>query len=342
MGISKVDSSKALELSKKKCLEVLNVFVDLCEKHEITYWLDGGTLLGAIRHGGMIPWDDDIDVCLPEKDYIKALDIIVKFSKEDNPYTAFFHGSGFRFCYDYFGDTSVLVDGIFPARIDLICVKYIPNNQSAIAIDNSWANIASLYFKGYAKHPEQILEEHFHFLPKGKNLIAENERFFSAYQQYMHNSMTLPDSENDLLLYYATNDIFVQRNRQAFNYAWIFPLSTIEFENRMFLAPHNVDMYLKHLYGENYMQLPPEGQRKNHMNFISTSTVDKSIQQLFLIDFYKSGFFNLAHTKKNEMIARKFMKVKTFTKLIIKYSLKGQFSLLKGLIWYSKNKITNN
>src|SRR5690554_4573032 len=127
MKIKKIASSEALRRSKEKCLEVLNVFVDLCERNNLTYWLDGGSLLGAIRHEGMIPWDDDIDVCLPEEDYVKALDLLFEFSKGDNPYLMFFHGSGFRFCYDYFGDASTLVDGIYPARIDLICVKYVKN-----------------------------------------------------------------------------------------------------------------------------------------------------------------------------------------------------------------------
>lgn len=341
MGINKVDSDKALELSKRKCLEVLNVFVDLCERNGITYWLDGGTLLGAIRHGGMIPWDDDIDVCLPEKDYIKALDVLLEYSKEENPYTIFFHGSGFRFCYDYFGDTTVLVDGIFPARIDLVCVKYVQNNENAIAIDKSWVNISSLYYKGYAKRPEQIIEEHFHFLPKGNNLIEENERFFKAYQNYMHESMSLPDTESNLLLYYAVNDIFVQRDRPHLNYSWVFPLSTVVFENRTFSAPKDTHLYLKHLYGENYMQLPPENQRQNHMNFIVTSNIEKWKLRPFLIDFYKSGFFNLVHTKKNKKMAGKVMKIRMFTKLVVKYSLKGQFSLLKGLILYSRNKINS-
>ena len=50
-------------------LRILRVFDAICKKHSLTYWLDAGTLLGAARHGGFIPWDDDIDVMMPLADY---------------------------------------------------------------------------------------------------------------------------------------------------------------------------------------------------------------------------------------------------------------------------------
>lgn len=339
MGIAKVQPSQALALSKQKCLEVLNVLVDLCEKHEITYWLDGGTLLGAIRHGGMIPWDDDIDVCFPAKDYAKILDVLLAYSKEDNPYTIFFHGSEFQFCYDYFGDASVLVDGIYPARVDIICVKYVKDTPEAIAIDKSWVNVAAMYFLGKAKHPEDILEEHFHFLPKGKNLIEENNRFFDAYYTYMQESMQIENYDGRKLAYYYMNDLLVKRDRPHHRYEWIFPLGEVTFENRVFLAPNNQDAYLKNLYGEKYMELPPENQRKTHMNFVAKSDVDKWEWKLFLNDFYKSGFYNFVVTSKNKKIARPLMKIKTFTSLFFRQLIKGNFSMIKGLLWYSLFKL---
>lgn len=55
---------------------LLKIFDKICKKHNITYWLDWGTLLGAVRHNGFIPWDDDMDVCVPRNDYEKLLEIL--------------------------------------------------------------------------------------------------------------------------------------------------------------------------------------------------------------------------------------------------------------------------
>ena len=64
-----------VEMQRLKAIELdmLKAFIAVCEKHDLTYFLIGGTALGAVRHGGFIPWDDDIDVGLPRKDYEKFM-----------------------------------------------------------------------------------------------------------------------------------------------------------------------------------------------------------------------------------------------------------------------------
>ena len=59
--------------------ELLKLFDLICKKNNLTYWLDWGTLLGAVRHQGFIPWDDDLDVCMPWDDYLRAIPILSGF-----------------------------------------------------------------------------------------------------------------------------------------------------------------------------------------------------------------------------------------------------------------------
>ena len=61
---------------QKEMVKVLQVFAEICKEHDIKWWLCSGTLLGAARHGGFIPWDDDIDVSMMKKDYKKLLKIL--------------------------------------------------------------------------------------------------------------------------------------------------------------------------------------------------------------------------------------------------------------------------
>ena len=64
-------------------LEILLEFVRICEKYKLTYYISGGTYLGAVRHHGFIPWDDDVDVAMPRKDFNRLLKIAPKELKNN-------------------------------------------------------------------------------------------------------------------------------------------------------------------------------------------------------------------------------------------------------------------
>ena len=60
------------------CLKLLNKFIEVCDAHNLNWFVDSGTLLGCVRKGKMIPWDDDIDIIMPRKDY----DLLHKYADE--------------------------------------------------------------------------------------------------------------------------------------------------------------------------------------------------------------------------------------------------------------------
>ena len=67
-----------LRACQLKQLAILEAIHAICQRHNIPYWLDGGTLLGAVRHGGFIPWDDDIDIAMHKADMQRFVEVAQK------------------------------------------------------------------------------------------------------------------------------------------------------------------------------------------------------------------------------------------------------------------------
>jgi lipopolysaccharide cholinephosphotransferase len=68
---NRLDGGTPLRQAQLVMLRLLKAFHSICEENGLRYWLDAGTLLGAVRHGGFIPWDDDVDVLMPRDDYLR-------------------------------------------------------------------------------------------------------------------------------------------------------------------------------------------------------------------------------------------------------------------------------
>ncbi len=123
----------------QKCgIEALKVFSQICEENNLTYFMIGGTLLGAIRHKGFIPWDDDIDVAMPRKDYEKLLLISEKIKIAPYYFDHYTRSNNMLRCMimalknynikiDYQHDNHYIEHSNF--KIDILPIDGTPNNK---------------------------------------------------------------------------------------------------------------------------------------------------------------------------------------------------------------------
>lgn len=209
--------------------ELLHILDKFFTKHNITYWLDFGTLLGAVRHKGFIPWDDDMDIALPRTDYEKTITDL-KAELESFGLTIYSNENGFGVGYRHH-ETGIWCD-LF--AVD----SYKTNDSSNIAFGKVKSAINHLKSKGIDKdelsHETIIGSINSALLsdPDGKNTILYHmpEFKFPPYGTY---AMYLSDI--------------------------VYPLSKVTFETYQVNAPCNTDLYLREMYSNHYMEFPKSG-----------------------------------------------------------------------------------
>lgn len=244
------------EILRKAQLVMLDVLIEfdrICKKYNINYWLDSGTFLGAVRHKGFIPWDDDIDVCMLKEDYEKFLKIVIVELKEkyffqtnitdkfcDIPWSRIRDRNNFGIYKNEKYHQGLGMD-IFPMK------SYSFINKTLYKLLFRLKNL---------KYQEVILKKSIKIILKNILVILKINKIAEKYFNYF-----LRKEKKESIGYeYAFSRLF--------KYKDIFPLSEIEFEGHKFLCPNNADAYLKNLYGNTYMKLPPEKDRICHVKEI--------------------------------------------------------------------------
>lgn len=243
-----------------KMLDILVRVADIAGKHGIPYWLSGGTLLGAVRHGGFIPWDDDIDIELLRPDYKKLLKILRKELPADL-YLQTPSDKGYRLLFSKVRDRYSVV---YEADDDLnsfeekgIYIDIFPEERSYKGLKNI---VDFFYGRAYRR------------IKRGKPF--HSIRFFYEYAVSLFLfpvgyvlmwlarclcSITRPDN---ILHSYGIG------NTTNHNIKYLFPQSKILFEGKEFSAPGDVHAYLSKQYGD-YMKIPPKEKRAAHFMKVS-------------------------------------------------------------------------
>ena len=271
---------------KKVLLEILDNFVKFCENNDLNYFLDAGTLLGAIRHKGFIPWDDDIDVNMPRADYDRFSRIV----KLRNNYIT-------EHCYVEFPEDTIypyikiadnrtiLVE--FPDKNPMECGVYIDVFPKDSLVDEGirskvlcqlsalthlwhWFNKFSIYAW---KNDKNIIKRFIAWI--GRMMIKDPNRPVRIQTK-------LIDRYNkkyaNLKCNYVTTLVNGEYEKRA-------PIECFcgyfmgKFEDRLYRIPNGYDVYLRCLYPGDYMQLPPEDKRYHHNTIVYSK--DKNAKEEF-------------------------------------------------------------
>ena len=264
---------------RKSFLSAFQDLVNCCEKYSLKVMLIGGSVIGAVRHQGFIPWDDDLDVAMTRADFEKLKEIFekelgAKYILSSPNYKNNAHN---RFPMMLIKDTLLVEMGNSPEdeiskiKIDIFIIENIPDNLFLRYIKGFWCTclmfIAS-YADSYESRHNKALKNYMCKTDAGRAVYNRRIRIgrlfsFFDFQKWVN----LVDSA---LQYNKTTKLMGIPSGRGHYFGEIrpretfVPVSTGMFEGLRVNLPGDPDDYLSNLYGADYMQLPPEEKRERH------------------------------------------------------------------------------
>lgn len=242
-----------------KQLELLKLFLDICREHHLRYYLLGGTLLGAVRHQGFIPWDDDIDVGMPREDYDRFLQLgqpplpegfflqthrtdpgfPANFAKLRNDRTTF---------VEYSMKDCPIHHGVY---IDIFPLDFYPDGPAPVFELKHLLlklRITDAFSPGPMKLPTRLLRRLARVCyPSLSGAVAAREQLFRS----------VPESNR------LANHCGAWGRKEIMPKAWYGEGAPLTFEGLQVQGPKEYHLWLRQVYG-NYQALPPEEQRVPH------------------------------------------------------------------------------
>lgn len=260
-----------LQESQNISVEIMRTVADICEQENLRYFLIYGTLIGAIRHKGFIPWDDDLDIMMPRPDYDKLLTYLYEHNGEYPHLRVFNHdvcreypymitrisddryeivmdnekpyGMGVFidiYPYDGLGDTpeEALKYGMKGDRLSSLCYQA---TRDHFAMENTKSLVRKV-----VKYPVYLFSK-----ICGKDRFQDKLESLARVKDYDHSEYV----GCVVWLSGGMRDIFPRK--------WFDESILHDFGEYQFRIPKNYDQILRHIYGD-YMQLPPENERIGH------------------------------------------------------------------------------
>lgn len=228
-----------LRLAQKFKAKILKYITDEFEAHNIKYWADGGTLLGAYRHKGFIPWDDDIDLATDRANYDLMKDLFAGELKDNGFTVEYGTGRTAFFMKVFFHGYDVL---------DVFVYDYSDNGCSREELFEKWSEARIAFYEKYK--PADLWN--------GK--IKFDNTFEDMYKIYQEYNLQTGSNNSERWLFKgfdaATKNIYCN----IFSVHDIFPMQKVSFDDYEVWAPNNILVYLQTVNGGQYgdiMSFPP-------------------------------------------------------------------------------------
>lgn len=241
------------------CLELLVFFDNICKKYDIYYWFDYGTLLGAVRHGGYLPWDDDVDIGMLITEFdrlVEALEYEIKANNMQD-YISILEKKKYNDSVTGFIQVLYKRPGISNmfAGVDILPYQYLKNEDNLEKID----------LKNQISDKVEVTQKEF----------LERD-YFNTHPEKAYKELTeivgVVDEEDDYIIPAAVN--LRPKRIRVYKKEEIFPLQRIKFEQYDFYAANDEKAYLTMSYGENYMKLPKRVSFHTRMQTLKNKNIE--------------------------------------------------------------------
>lgn len=243
-------------------LGILDKFIQVCEDNNLRYYLAYGSVLGTIRHGGIIPWDDDIDVHMPREDYerIQTLPKSV-WGKYELTSWKLTPVNQYHFLKVEDSSTTV-IEQLYPLYVGGVYLDVFPLDETPIDEDE---------YKQQLKDIRDIQEKYYTISVRcGKQYkgLVNYMKFQWRHNRFIHQHIqedwervcTSASIKSGKVIDYHQPNVMLFKPMPL---EWFGEGAIKEFEGRNVIIPKNYDAYLTHIYGD-YMTPPPLDQRGGH------------------------------------------------------------------------------